>query len=101
MTVIISNVSPSNIFFKFLTSSFKIVIWSSKWFISIDFLANANISFCNSTPIIFFFVFVDKTKGIGAFPEHKSNIFWSFKFIVTKLGNKMDSKENLKWWISY
>ena len=37
----------------------------------------------------------DKIKGIGALPVHKSNIFFVVGLIVTKLGKRTDSSENL------
>ena len=43
-----------------------------------------------------YIVFKDNKRGIGQLPEHKSRIFLSLKLILTKLGSKTLSSENLK-----
>ena len=75
--------------------SFFIIYTYICYIIFTDFTASFASSFCISTPIIFALVFVLKIKGIGALPVPISNIFSAFLDIVTKLGNKTESKEKL------
>ena len=58
-------------------------------------MAKSYTSFCISTPIILAFVFKVKNKGIGAFPQHKSTIFFVFEVVLIKSANNILSTEKL------